>query len=288
MKRRFTIALLLFAALLLAGACATENRRPDEAAGAPASWPPGHRASDEWRPGRWAADPYAPAAAALPPAAHARRWRITVEGRFQVKENPDNENVRVFLPLPAESPYQQLHKYKIDPAPAEIRDSVNGHQIAVFDFGKQPAGWTFAIRYTAMATIGKIRWPIDPEAIGPLTEVPAPIADVYLRDGPFFKIHDPAIERAAREAVGDERRPFEMIARIVSFASKRLTYDMHPTKLDAVEMLRTRRGSCTEHSFVIIALARSLGLPARYICGSAIRQNPTRGEYIAHVNHKIV
>jgi transglutaminase-like putative cysteine protease len=287
MNRR-DFAAIMFMLAFLAGACATENRRPDETAGAPPSWPPGHRAADNWMPGRWAADPYAPAAATLPPAEHPRRWRVTVEGQFRVERNPRNEDIRLFLPLPADSPYQRLHAYGLDPPPTEIRDSRNGHQIAVFNVGKPPVGSSIAIRYSAVATVGKIHWPIDPEKIGPLSEVPGPVADVYLQDGPFLKIHDPALEQAAREAVGDERRPFQMTARILSFVNKRLTYKMHSAKLDAVETLRLGHGSCTEHSFVIIALARTLGLPARYIAGSAIRRDLVHGEYLDHVNHKIV
>jgi transglutaminase-like putative cysteine protease len=242
-----------------------------------------------WLPGRWAADPFAPAAANLPPARDVRRWRIAVEGQFEVKRNPGREDVRVYLPLPADSVYQRLHRYALDPEPTEIRESVNGHQTAVFDVGTLPAESIFVIRYLAEATIGKIHWPIDPEKIGPLAEIPPPVAEVYLRDGPLLKIHESAIEQAAREAVGDERRPFQMMARIVSFVNKRLSYQMHGgPKLDAVDTLRVGRGSCTEYSFVMIALARTLGLPARYISGSANRGYLTPGEHLDRTNHKIV
>jgi transglutaminase-like putative cysteine protease len=235
-----------------------------------------------------ALDPFASRGRPAPPLSRAERYRINLNAYLTVQENPRAEEVQVFLPLPADNAYQVVYSARLQPAPSEIVHSRYGQRYAAFNFGKLAKGATFEIHYTAEAAVAPINWAIDPNQIGPLDEVPRPIADDYLVDAPVYQIHHRDIELAAREAVGEERRPFQMMAKILRWVHQRLEYRIDGKKLSAVKTIEARHGSCTEHSFVMIALARHLGLPARYISGSFIRPDPFTPTFQDRANHKIV
>jgi transglutaminase-like putative cysteine protease len=78
---------------------------------------------------------------------------------------------------------------------------------------------------------------------------------------------DPRIVMKAREIVGDEADSFKIVERLCSWVSSnvRTTYSARMT--NALEVLQSLEGDCTEHSILFIALARAVGLPAREVAG---------------------
>ncbi len=241
--------------------------------------------SDWWRlgyrPGSWTVLP-------VREEQTAERYRVSLEADYLVLGNPKNEPVRVWLPLPADDAYQNVFAYRLRPRPANILYSRDGYQIAVFEFGPRLIGETVTIRYDAEVRLRDIGWQVDPARIGSLTDVPAQIRADYLVDGPLYDIHHPAIEAAAREAVGEATAPLEIMTRIVAFVRSRLDYDLDGQKPPAPEVLAAGHGSCTEHVFLMIALARNRGLPARYMAGSPVHLGLLSGKYVDRVFHKVV
>jgi transglutaminase-like putative cysteine protease len=101
-----------------------------------------------------------------------------------------------------------------------------------------------------------------------LTAGPAdPDAARYLRPEPFIESDDPAIHAEAAAAaltVTDPRTVAERLTRRVN-----AMLDKKPTVSlpSAREVLRTKVGDCNEHTVLYVALARSIGLPARIAVG---------------------
>jgi transglutaminase-like putative cysteine protease len=217
-----------------------------------------------------------------------RRYRIKVSAVFLVHRNPRNENVVIHLPLPPDNLYQKVYTATIAPAPTQILQSRYGQRIAVFDFGQVPTGAGVEVSYAAEATIGLVDAPVDPTQVGTLEQIPPQIKQDYLVDGPFYHIRDPYITRAAEQALQGERNPYRMIARIFAYTHERLRYLLDNKKVDAIETLRNGEGSCSEHSFVMIALARASGLPARYISGSSVNAAKADRNLYDRINHKII
>lgn len=265
--KRFVIACLL-ALVLLWGATARASM------------------SEWWRLGYRPDPPARPLFARA--AQSAERYRVSLEASYTVCRNPANEPVRIWLPLPADDPYQTVFVYRLRPGPARILRSRYGYRIAVFEFGPRAIGETVTIRYDAEVRLRDIAWRIDPARVGSLDEVPPQIRADYLVDGPLYDIRHPAIEAAAREAVGDATHPLQIMARIVAFVRSRLTYDLDGAKPPAPEVLAAGVGSCTEHSFLMIALARNRGLPARFMAGSPVHIGWLSGESVDRVFHKVV
>ncbi|MBC7792678.1 MAG: transglutaminase domain-containing protein, partial [Clostridia bacterium] len=95
----------------------------------------------------------------------------------------------------------------------------------------------------------------------------APATD--LEPTAFIQSDDPAIFAAAREAVGEASDVFTATSRLVHFVYSYIEDEYVPAYSNALEALHSKRGDCTEHSVLFVALARSLGIPARVAVGIA-------------------
>lgn len=98
-----------------------------------------------------------------------------------------------------------------------------------------------------------------------------PYADARWRDDlaatPFLQVDDPAVRRAAADAVrgeSDARRAAERVRRWVFESLDKVPTASIP---NAVQVLEMRAGDCNEHAVLFAALARAVGLPARVVAG---------------------
>lgn len=74
----------------------------------------------------------------------------------------------------------------------------------------------------------------------------------------------PEIANLAREIVGGEPSPLARVYRLARWVHRRLRKEPLPqAEGSALECLRARRGDCTEHAALFVALCRAAGLPAR-------------------------
>jgi transglutaminase-like putative cysteine protease len=91
--------------------------------------------------------------------------------------------------------------------------------------------------------------------------------DAYLRAEPFLESDAPEIraeaEKAAAGAATPRQRAERLTRHVHSIVEKRPTVSLP----SALEVLRTRVGDCNEHTALYVAMARSLGLPARVAVG---------------------
>lgn len=95
---------------------------------------------------------------------------------------------------------------------------------------------------------------------------------------PLIQSRHPAIEVLAKRIADGETN-----ARVVAERLNRWVHDSLEKRItlgipSAVQVLRSRRGDCNEHTQLYIALARSLGLPARSASGLAL----VRGKFYYH------
>jgi len=100
----------------------------------------------------------------------------------------------------------------------------------------------------------------------------------YLRPEPLIESDDPGIvseAKAAAAGVTDPRAIAERLTRRVNgMLDKKPTVSLPSAR----EVLRTKVGDCNEHTALYVAMARSLGLPARIAVGLAY----TRGAFFYH------
>jgi transglutaminase-like putative cysteine protease len=101
-----------------------------------------------------------------------------------------------------------------------------------------------------------------------LTAAPGdPDAGRYLTPEPLIESDDPAIHAEAQAAVLNVKDPRSVAERLTRRVNAML--DKKPTVglPSAREVLRTKVGDCNEHTALYVAMARSIGLPARIAVG---------------------
>lgn len=88
-----------------------------------------------------------------------------------------------------------------------------------------------------------------------------------LESTPLIQAGDPRIIEAARRVASGERDPVVVARLLNDWVHRTLRKDLVPSVPSAVQVLEAGRGDCNEHTVLYVALARSLGLPARTAAG---------------------
>jgi len=132
------------------------------------------------------------------------------------------------------------------------------------------------------AELFNLRYFIFPEKVGTLNDIPKKIKDQYLVNDTKYAIDDQFIQKSAKEAVGDEENPFWIARKIFNYIIERMHYEMVGGWNIAPTVLKRGSGSCSEYSFVYIALCRASGLPARYAGSVAIRGDDASLDEVFH------
>lgn len=86
---------------------------------------------------------------------------------------------------------------------------------------------------------------------------------------PLLQVNDPAIVALAVRLAGHERDPRVVAERIARWVHDSLAKEITVSVPNAVQVLRTRRGDCNEHTQLFTALARAVGIPTRIATGLA-------------------
>ncbi len=107
----------------------------------------------------------------------------------------------------------------------------------------------------------------------PAGSVPFPVGDPgmapWLEGTSFLQISDPEIANLARKIGGNAPDSLAAAEALNDWVYRNLKKDFVLGLPDALSVLRAGRGDCKGHSTALIALARSLGIPARFVCGLA-------------------
>lgn len=89
----------------------------------------------------------------------------------------------------------------------------------------------------------------------------------FLRPAPLIPSDDPRILAQARQIIGRTGRPRRAAERLVEWVYQNVRKEAVSGGPSAVTVLESRRGDCNEHTVLFVALARSIGLPARTAAG---------------------
>ncbi len=88
-----------------------------------------------------------------------------------------------------------------------------------------------------------------------------------LESTPLIQSVDPEIVRFARRATRGTSDPYAVALKLNGWVYATLRKEITPSVPSAVEVLHAGKGDCNEHTVLYVALARSLGLPARSAAG---------------------
>jgi len=89
----------------------------------------------------------------------------------------------------------------------------------------------------------------------------------YLASTTFCQSDDPDIEQVAKAIVGDEQNSWVASKKIAEWVSREMKPNYDVGFASAKEILGNREGDCSEHTVLMVALCRSVGIPARAAVG---------------------
>lgn len=171
---------------------------------------------------------------------------------------------------------------RFEPTPAEFLNDPWGQRVARFHGADLAPGQKLRATMTVDVTAWSVRWHIDPERVGRLSAVPAEIRNRYTADGAKLLRDDPVIRDAVDAALGDERNPYFMVRRIARHIQDRMFYELSGGWNVAPTVLERGSGSCSEYTFVFLALCRAAGIPARYVGAVVVRGDDASTDDVFH------
>jgi len=106
----------------------------------------------------------------------------------------------------------------------------------------------------------------------PSTKLPVKDKDgdlgVYLKPSPTLQSNAPLIIQLAQKAARGSTDGLEVAKRLEEFVFKYVNEkDYSVAAATALDVAKTRKGDCSEHAYLLAALARAAGLPSRVVSG---------------------
>jgi transglutaminase-like putative cysteine protease len=193
------------------------------------------------------------------------------------------KDLDIYLAVPQDLNNQKLlEEISFDPDPSDILTDKWGQKVAHYHFEDLENTEFIRVGMEMKAEIFDLQYFIFPEKVGTLNDIPKKIKDRYLVNDTKYAIDDPFIKKSARDAIGDEKNPYWIARKIFSYVIDKMHYELAGGWNIAPTVLKRGSGSCSEYSFVYIALCRVSGLPARYAGSVAIRGDDASTDDVFH------
>lgn len=197
-----------------------------------------------------------------------KRGQDDFEFRYQAKLPELTGTARMWLPLPQSDAFQTVATKSLDAPGAQRRltDSRHGNEVLLLELSPADSGKSIDLRFqvhrkekAAYAAPEPGKQYLAPEARVPITDkFKATAAEVTAgKDQPLVKA------RALYDHVIDEM--------------KYMKFGDGFGQGDAVRACGAKSGNCTDYHSYFIALARSVGLPARFAIGASIPSDRDEG-----------
>ena len=213
-----------------------------------------------------AATPSTVVAEAIYPVPRTVRYRFLATNR--TGEMLKGVKLTMFSPLLATSSQKTVkldvsHEFRV------IDDKI-GNRLIEFEFDRLPPYATQVISVEAQLMMADQPQPMSEESI-----------DIYLRNGPLLDLDNPETRDLA-----------ETLRRDDTTATAKAIYDWVDNNLEysgyiasdrgASYAMLTRQGDCTEYAYLLSALARINGIPARIMAGFVYANNAILRPYDYH------
>lgn len=171
---------------------------------------------------------------------------------------------------------QQVNHHTLDPQPISVHQDDDGNLIAVY---KLKALSTQEVILTGSVKLMGAQ--INPELGGAVKDIPDEIAKEYTTEKEFWEINSVEIQTLKNKLYEEDATVVQNAQKIYTFILETLTYDYAVVQKDYVErsgavkaLLATTPIACMEFTDLFIAVARSMGIPARELNGYAINTQP--------------
>lgn len=222
-------------------------------------------------------------AASTPFDPFAAQQELAFEYRVTI-DKPEAAVLRLWLPYPSNDSEQTVHGHEITESVALkqhgklMREPRYGNRMLYFEIARDefPA--------SGVLEIG-VQYRIERRPVGvvSLTEAASRVdlkADLYSGANPWLKTND-TIRDMAREATANAASESSKVRALYDFVYDLMNYDKQGEgwgKGDPIWACTAKRGNCTDFHSLYIALAREVGITARFEIGVPIPSQVDEGE----------
>ncbi|NLE38978.1 MAG: transglutaminase, partial [Pirellulaceae bacterium] len=214
---------------------------------------------------------------------NGRRQRLELTQRMRNFGPGLITSADIHMAIPRNLPCQQLlAPPRFTPNPTDVLTDQWGQEAAHYRFRDVASDEEVETKMTVDAELFTVRYFLFPEKTGTLADVPKEIKDLYLQDGSKFWVDDPFMRKTSRQVVGDEKNCYWIARKILDHVTSKMHYNLDGVWDVAPTVLKQGSGSCSEYSFVFIALCRASGLPARYVGSVVVRDDDASTDAVFH------
>ncbi|NJL85671.1 MAG: transglutaminase [Leptolyngbyaceae cyanobacterium SM1_1_3] len=168
------------------------------------------------------------------------------------------------MALPATTDRQAVRHVEPVGLPFKL-EQVNGQSVAVFKFDQLQPHESHIFGWKALIEVGGIKYQLTPRQVEKSPALAAEFRQRYLVDDDELAMDTPAIQAAAREAIGTETNLLRQVLRIRNYVYDRLSYGIRP-RIDTPDVVLGRGiGSCGEYVGLLLALCRLNGIACRTV-----------------------
>ncbi len=193
------------------------------------------------------------------------------------------KEAELYVAIPEERDNQKIMgEIKFNPNPDKFIKDESDLKFAYYKVEDVKPHQPMIITMETIAKIYEIHYFVYPEKVGSLNDIPKEIKDKYLRDGEKYDVKNEVIQKAVKEAVGNENNPYWIARKIYNYLIDRLEYELAGGWNPAPVVLERGNGSCSEYTFVYIAISRAAGLPARYVGSVVVRGDDASMDDVFH------
>lgn len=210
---------------------------------------------------------------------------LNMEFQYEIRNNGPSilRDAHVYFAMPGKEP---THRLKTQPSfflnPTRYVTDDEGRRFAHFHVRNVAAGKSLTVGWKTLVELYDVRHYIFPHKIKSARQIPARIKRTYLKNQNKYSINHPDIRKATKEAIGDEKNLYWQARRIYSYIHKRMHYELSGGWNTAPYLLKRGSGSCSEYSFLFIAMCRAAGIPARYVGSLVVRKDDASFDEVFH------
>jgi hypothetical protein len=192
-------------------------------------------------------------------------YDITYTLKFRKTARGEITRLSAKVAVPRDAlPIQQILDFRTTPGYTEIKFDENGNRIACFetgDFqGTKELTLSFRVRLTGFRVINR----------GPGGVLPR----IFINPEKYIESDNPKIRNTAISLTAGRNGVWDKVWAIYDFVQKNINYTQSWDDLGALYALEKRSGDCSEFSYLMIALCRSLGIPARPVSAFMYDDDP--------------
>lgn len=202
-----------------------------------------------------------------------REWTVRYVHRVRNLTKSPLRQVEVAIALPRDDDRQRIQELVLDPRPQKTAKDGWDQESACWLFDEVPAGGEVEAVLEVKVILRDLELLITEGDVGSLDQLPARLVQHYLRNNENYRLDEGIVQRAAQRLSAPGIGVLEKVRRIHDFVIDALEYSRDGQWDSADSVLRQGKGSCSEYSYLMIALLRSNGIPARYAGGTWLEKD---------------